>query len=301
MDTIIKPPSLKIGDRVLLISPSSKIDKKLIKQMMYRLRKWGLKPIRGKHATAKSGLYAGTVKERLADIQYGLDSPKIKALFCSRGGYGAIQLIKHLDFSKATKTPKWVVGYSDITAIHNVLFKNRIMALHAPMARLFAMAPTEDLSLEFTRKTLFGESIEYIIPSNKFNNRGEAKGVLIGGNLTVFQSIINTPFTTIPPKTILFFEDTNISALQVERLLFSILNSNFSGNIKGFIFGKFQCDFSILGDLTKINQSIHKLIQHIKVPTIFNFPIGHGKENYPLIHGAEVEMIVNKGVSILKF
>ncbi len=289
------PAYLKKGDRVLIISPSSKIDKKIISGMRERLKRWGLIPIVGKHATAKSGTFAGTIKQRLTDLQFGLDNKKIKAIFCSRGGFGAIQLLDYIDLRKFLKHPKWVIGYSDITALHSLVTNSGIASLHAPMARQFALSSEYDLSIEFTKKILFGDSTHYIIPSHKYNHKGVAKGILVGGNLTVIQSLLATEYIIKSENIILFIEDTNISANQVERLLFSILHHSSLSTIKAIIIGEFCFDYPVEGDFCKINERIQQLVKDLKIPIVYNFPVGHGQFNYPLICGIQAEITVKKG------
>ena len=168
MNEVIIPPYLKKGDKVLLISPSSKIDKKLVRAMRARLTSWGLKPIIGKHALAKSGSFAGTIKQRTTDLQYGLDHKSIRAIFCTRGGYGMIQVLEQISLKRFLENPKWIIGYSDISGIHSLLSKHNIASIHGPMARHFALAPKEDLAIEFLKNTLRGESMKYIIKGHKF-------------------------------------------------------------------------------------------------------------------------------------
>lgn len=301
MSEYILPPKLNINDKVLIISPSSRIDKKLVNGLKERLISWGLRPIQGKYSTAKAGEFAGTIKQRLSDLQYGIDKKDIKAIFCTRGGYGMLQLIDLLDLSPLIKRPKWIIGYSDITYLHTILIDKSICSLHAPMARQFSLAPKEDLSIELTRKILFGDSTEYIVKTGQYYNKGECKGRLVGGNLTALQSMLGSKYEFIKEEIILFLEDINISHNQVERLLYSFKQYNIFKRVKGLIFGRFHFDFLDEKEINKIDIRLNFLLKRLKIPVAYNFPIGHGPLNYPLINGAFAELKVERGITKLIF
>ena len=110
------PPFLQKGDKVVIVSPSSKIDQQFLKGAKKRIESWGLKVAMGKYAGSSSGRYAGTIRQRLKDLQDAMDDPEVKAILCSRGGYGAVHLIDKIDFTAFREHPKWLLGFSDITA-----------------------------------------------------------------------------------------------------------------------------------------------------------------------------------------
>ena len=118
------PPFLQKGDKVVIVSPSSKIDQQFLKGAKKRIESWGLKVAMGKYAGSSSGRYAGTIRQRLKDLQDAMDDPEVKAILCSRGGYGAVHLIDKIDFTAFHEHPKWLLGFSDITALHNLFQKN---------------------------------------------------------------------------------------------------------------------------------------------------------------------------------
>ena len=115
MESLIYPPRLREGDRVIILSPSSKIDKAFLRGAARRLKSWGLEPVLASHAGSSHGTYAGSVAQRLKDLQEAMDDPKARAIFCSRGGYGAVHLVDKLDFTRFRQQPKWLIGFSDIT------------------------------------------------------------------------------------------------------------------------------------------------------------------------------------------
>ncbi len=301
MNEVIIPPYLKKGDKVLLISPSSKIDKKLVRAMRARLTSWGLKPIIGKHALAKSGSFAGTIKQRTTDLQYGLDHKSIRAIFCTRGGYGMIQVLEQISLKRFLENPKWIIGYSDISGIHSLLSKHNIASIHGPMARHFALAPKEDLAIEFLKNTLRGESMKYIIKGHKYNHKGAIEAHIYGGNLTTIANLRGTTFARDLSDSILYIEDVNESPSQVERMLYGYKLDGTLDKIAGLIIGQFNFDHKTEKDTFKVYQRIHRLIKNLKIPVAFNFPIGHGDLNYPIINGSMANFQVSKNVVELNF
>lgn len=295
------PPSLKQKDKVLIISPSGKIDKMLLKGMKERLTEWGLKVIQGKYSAAKAGLFAGTTKQRLADLQYGLDHKEIKAIFCSRGGYGAIQLLDKISLEKFKIHPKWIIGYSDITSLHCLLQKRGFASIHAPMARHFTMEAKDDLSLELLNRILRGESMHYIVKGHKYNKKGRAQGILRGGNLAVLQSLRNTSYDFIPDNTILYLEDVNESPNTVQRMFYNLKMSGVLSRLSGLILGQFTQNYTNKDICEDVYQAIHTLLKEFSYPICYNFPIGHVTRNYPLINGAYAKFVVNKNTSELNF
>ena len=164
MDSLIIPPYLKEGDEVIILSPASKIDKSLLAGAQKRLESWGLKVKIGRYAASSSGQYAGTAKQRLKDFQDALNNQKIKAILCSRGGYGAVHLIDKLDFTTFNQSPKWLIGFSDITALHNTIQANGVASLHAPMARHLTVEADDDICTLQLKNILFGQLPEYHVP-----------------------------------------------------------------------------------------------------------------------------------------
>lgn len=146
---------------MVIISPSSKIDSQFLKGAKKRLELWGLKVAMGKHAGGSSGRFAGTIKQRLKDLQDAMDDPKVKAILCSRGGYGVVHLIDKIDFTRFSEHPKWLLGFSDITALHNLFQKNGYASLHSLMARHLTVEPEGDLCAGYLKDILFGNLPEY--------------------------------------------------------------------------------------------------------------------------------------------
>jgi muramoyltetrapeptide carboxypeptidase len=301
MNGLTLPPFLQKGDKVVILSPSGKIDKSLLAGMKKSLKAWGLEPVIGKYAGHSSGLYAGTIEQRTGDLQKAMDSKDIKAIFCSRGGYGAVHLIDKLDFTLFRSYPKWLIGYSDITVLHNLFQANGYASLHAPMARHLSLEAEEDPCSMYLKDMLFGRMPEYTCKPHKLNRLGIAKGVLRGGNLAVLYGLRGTPYDIPAENTILFIEDTNERPHAVERIIYNLKLSGVLGKLSGIIVGQFieyeedkSLGKELYGALADIMKAYH-------IPVCFNFPVGHVAYNLPLICGCEVELSVAGKAVKLKF
>lgn len=295
------PSFLKEKDKVAIISPASKIDKTLLKGAIARLSSWGLCPYLEKNASGAAGYYSGSIKERLSDFQHALDDKEVRAILCSRGGYGAVHLVDKLDFTKFKESPKWLIGFSDITALHNLVQYNGFASLHAPMAKQLAVEPEDDLCSNYLKDILWGKLPDYHIERHQLNRYGKAQGTLRGGNMSVFYGLRGTPYDIPIENTILFIEDVGERPHAIERMMYNLKLSGVLEKISGLIIGQFteyEEDYELGKDLYG---AIADLIQEYDYPICFNFPVGHVTDNRPLIEGAQIELNVDKKGVNLRF
>lgn len=295
------PPFLQKGDKVIIVSPSSKIDKHFLKGAKRRMESWGLKVAIGRHAGGSSGRYAGTVRQRLKDLQAAMDDPEAKAILCSRGGYGAVHLIDKIDFTAFREHPKWLMGFSDITALHNLFQHHGYASLHSLMARHLTVEPEEDLCANYLRELLFGHIPSYVCEAHKLNRRGSAQGVLRGGNMAVAYGLRGTPYDIPAEGTVLFLEDIGERPHAIERMMYNLKLGGVLEKLSGLIVGQFT-DYDEDRSLGKeLYAALADLVKEYDYPVCFNFPVGHVTYNLPLINGAKVELAVGKKQVELKF
>jgi len=290
-----RPPALKLHDRAVILSPSGRIEPENVHDAAALLRAWGLVPEISRYALGTCGRYSGTVEERLADLQQAMDDPAVRLILCSRGGYGMVHLLPHLDFTRIRSNPKWVVGYSDITALHTALQLQGIASLHGPMAKHLADEGEEDVAAEHLHDILFGKSLSYQIPVMEhqiLNRAGQAKGRLFGGNLSVFTSLLGTRFAKIPKGGILFLEDIGEEPYKVDRMIRQLLLAGVFDRIAGMIVGQFTGFEEDEQMNTPLLQSIRDAVKGYSFPLCFGFPVGHVTENYPLAMGLQAQLIV---------
>ena len=295
---LIKPNYLKKGDTVAIVAPSGVLknhDSYLIKAKEL-LKSWGLNVIIGENVFKDDGHFAGTDKERISDFQSALDNKSVKAIWCARGGYGTMRIIDNLNYEKYKENPKWIIGYSDITAIHNDIHNQDSESIHGMMCKsLKDINIYENESVKLLKKTLFGEKLSYQIEANKYNIEGESRGKLIGGNLTLLHSLLGSNSSIDTDGKILFIEDIGEYLYHIDRMLQSLKRAGYFDNCNGLIVGDFT---DLRKNTTPFGRNLKELILEIvdeyNFPVSFGFPAGHGINNYPMILGREIEFNVSK-------
>jgi muramoyltetrapeptide carboxypeptidase len=292
---MIRPPLLKPLDKAVIVSPAGKIDEDIIDKTAVILREWGLTVEVGENALYSVGHFSGSIEQRLSDLQKAMDDSKIKLIFCSRGGYGMVHLLDKLSFEGMIQNPKWVVGYSDITALHAALQSNGIISLHAPMAKHFADEGGSDKAVMYTKTVLTKGRINYEISAAEYsylNRQGKASGQLFGGNLSVFCGILGSKYAVIPRNGILIIEDIGEEPYRVDRMIYQLKLARVFDRIKGLIVGCFT-DYVEDKEMYKpLYESIMAAVSEYTFPVCFGFPVGHVKDNYPVLMGADAVLTV---------
>jgi len=290
------PPYLKSGNRVAIVAPAGYITPEQITHAIEVLTSWGLEVVLGKNLFSKHFTFSGTDEQRATDFQQAIDNIHINAVFCARGGYGVMRIIDKINWVEFVKNPKWVVGYSDITALHscinNVL---QIASIHGPMPVNFEKLKDEQNSLLYLRKALFGEIIKYKFPNTNNKLSQIVSGILKGGNLSLLYALRGTLFDFISNGSILFIEDAGEYMYHIDRMIQNFRLGNKFSRLKGLIVGSFteikenDQQFGLL-----LKDIINKSVKDEKMPVVFDFPAGHIVPNYPLIFGKNATIIIDK-------
>ena len=295
------PQFLKVTDQIRIISPSGAINPAYIDSATKVLIGWGLNVTEGIYARTKYGRFAGTQEQRIADLQQALDDTSVKAILCSRGGYGLAQIIDKIDFSGFMKSPKWLIGFSDITILHNAITNLGIASIHGIMAKHLSELPHDSDQVEHLKDILVGKVPAYHFLSGSNNRTGQAHGKLIGGNLSVLMGLRGSKFDMKSEKTILFIEDIGEEPYQIDRMIQNLRLSGILRNLSGLVIGQFSdCNEDPLMMQT-IQEIILNAISEYDYPVCFNFPTGHIEYNLPLILGGKVNLKVSKEVVNLIF
>ena len=302
---LIKPEYLKKGDTVAIVAPSGVLKNYngYILKAKELLKSWELEVIIGENVFNDNGHFAGTDNQRSADFQLALDDKSIKAIWCARGGYGAMRVIDNLNFEKYKENPKWIIGYSDITAIHNDLHNNKSESIHGIMCKSLEKIDVDNNeSISLLKKTLFGEKLSYTIEGNNYNIEGNSNGQLIGGNLTLLHCLLGSESSIDTDGKILFIEDLGEYLYHIDRMLISLKRAGYFDNCKGLIVGDFT---DMRKNTTPFGRNLKELILDIvreyDFPVSFGFPAGHGEKNYPMILGREINLKVSKQQSTINF
>lgn len=303
--TLVRPDYLKAGDSIAIVAPAGILNgkKEAIDQAKILAESWGLKVMIGDFVFEDNNHFAGTDKERAQDFQEALDNPNIKAIWCARGGYGSVRILDKLDFTKFKETPKWVIGYSDITALHSDIHNLGIETIHGIMGASMIFDPNDTVeSKETLRKALFGEELSYDIPPSKYNVVGEVEGDLIGGNLTILLTMLGSDSQLKTDGKILFIEEIGEYKYHIDRMLQSLKRAGYFTNLKGLIVGdmtNIKKNTTVWG--TSIEQLILDATSEFDFPILFGFPAGHEPDNRAMIMGRKVKMEVTDNLSKVTF
>ena len=305
MNRHIKPENLKIGDTISIIAPSGVLKdyEQYMEKSISLMESWGLNVVLGSTIYETYGHFSSTDINREKDFQKAIDDNKIKAIWCARGGYGAMRIIDNINYDNLSKNPKWVIGYSDITAIHNDIHNLGVESLHGVMCKSLEDISEDDDSISKLKDILFEEGeLKYIIERNEYNIIGEASGKLVGGNLTLLQSLLQSKSSIDTTNKIIFIEDVGEYLYHIDRMLHSLKRADYFSKCSGLIVGDFT---DIKKNETKFGKNLHEIINEIveeyNIPVMYGFPAGHGEKNLPLIFGRNVQIIVSENKSEIRF
>lgn len=294
---MITPPFLSKNKTIGIISTARKINKQELEPAILFFKKHNFNILLGENIYKSKNQFAGNDNERLTDLQKMFDDAKINVIICARGGYGSIRIIDKINLKKFKKNPKWLIGFSDITVLHNYLNFNKTKSIHGPMPVGFNK--TSKQSLNQLMSILNGEKIKYKLKSNKHNIRGKGTGRLIGGNLSIIYSMLSDKYNLNTKNKILFIEDVDEYLYHIDRMMISLKRAGKLQSIKGLIVGKMK---SIHDNKINFGKNYIEIIkEHVakySYPVCFNFPSGHIKNNNPLILGNKVMLNINQQTTL---
>ena len=291
---------------IRIISPSGVIDPAYIDDACARLRAWGFTMSEGAHARDAWGRFAGTDEDRLADLVEALQDPTVDIILCARGGYGLQRII-----DRVPAITKPIIGFSDITALHQLSALNGQPSLHGIMCKHIATLPEESAPLQALRKALNGETLSYSWPAHPLNRLGEASAPIIGGNLSVLYGLQATPYGLVSvisnfkfqisndQKPLLLIEDICERHYHIDRMMRNLKMSGVLANISGLIVGQFtDCEDDELMHQT-VYETIREAVEEYDYPVLFDAPVGHVEKNMPLWLGTTAYLSVSpEGVTL---
>lgn len=298
MEQIIFPSPLTKGDKIAIISPASHILPDYVDGACNAIAQMGFQPVVSTHCKGQCGGYSGTIEQRLADFLEALHNPEVKAILCSRGGYGVVHLLEYLSADDIAENAKWLIGFSDISALHAAMVASGVVSIHASMAKHLTQFGVDNEATVALFNILQGKLPTYQTPSHAFNKPGTATGTLTGGNMAVLCGLLDTDFDLLSRGDILFIEDVGEEVYKIERMLYNLRLSGVLPMIKGLIVGRFTDYRNPDGNGDSMEQMAKRMVEPYDIPVAFDFPVGHVDENMPLIEGAQVTLTVADTVTL---
>lgn len=292
MKEIVYPRPLQQGDKIAIVSPASIINPDYVAGAAETLRRQGWEPVVYPHALGECGSYSAEASERLKDILDAISDTEIRAIICSRGGYGTVHLLSQLAVMDLRRDPKWLIGFSDISALHALFASQGVASIHASMCKHLTQHP-DDYASQMLFKILRGEGVTYDVPAHRHNRRGVARGRLVGGNMAVLGGLIGTPYNLFSDDTILFIEDIAEPIYKIERILYQLRLSGVLARLRGLIVGQFT-EYNPDRNYRDIYDMIADMVAPYDYPVAFDFPVGHVDDNLPMIESASAILRVGE-------
>jgi muramoyltetrapeptide carboxypeptidase len=304
----IMPPYLKKGATIGITCPAGYITEEEIHPAVLQMMEWGFYIKIGETVGRKDFTFGGTDEERARDFQQMLDDPKIDAIMCARGGYGSVRIIDRLDFSRLTRRPKWIIGFSDITVMHSHLNRNYgVATIHSKMCNSFPSnwslaEPIQVDTILSIKQALTGDKMKYTTIANVQNRLGTAEGPLVGGNLKTIETLSGTRSDLRTNGKILFVEDTGEYLYSIDRMFWNLKRTGKLDKLAALVVGGFRIKSDDVGEEfgRTLQEIVLDRVQEFDYPVCFDFPVGHQKNNYALKCGVVHRLMVEQDGVTLK-
>lgn len=286
---MLTPKSLSSGSRIALVAPARKISYDEISFAVDYIESRGFVPVFDERLFLSHNQFAGNDDERASVLQYYLDDPDIDAIICVRGGYGTVRIIDRLNFDNFMQNPKWIVGYSDVTVLHAKLQSLGVESIHATMPINFSTNTQQSLDSLFDALT--GKELVYDYKHSPYDIKGEAAGIIVGGNISVLYSLLGSDIFPDTKDKILFLEDLDEYLYHVDRMMTAFVRAGVLDNIKGLVVGGLtkMHDNAVPFGMTAEEVMLEKVADR-NIPVFFGFPAGHIDDNRALVFGRMFKM-----------
>lgn len=302
---IKRPPYLQPGNTIGITCPAGFALLETIQPSINLIQSWGYKIQLGNTIGKTDHTFGGNDAERAADFQQMMDDPNINAILCATGGYGAVRMVDLLDFKKFKQSPKWVIGFSDITVLHSHLHQVvHVASLHSKMCGSFPKDWTtadevQQASILSIKDAIEGKKISYPSTPVEHNRMGTAKGLLVGGNLKILENLNGSASMINTDGKILFVEDVGEPLYNIDRMFCNLLRSGKLAKLSGLIVGGFS-NIKVDNPAVPFGRDIYTIVKEkvadFNYPVCFDFPVGHIKNNFALKCGVSHELVVENNL-----
>lgn len=291
---IVKPCRLKRDDTIGIVAPAWAFDPVEFRQGVEKLRELGFKVKYERSIFSKYWSMAGYDRDRAEQINQMFADKEVKAIFCAKAGYGSVRTIPYLDSRLIRKNPKIFIGYSDITGLLSYLYLTaRMPVFHGPVVSGEIHDRMNHITLDYLLRAITQTSPigEFSFPGLKRLRPGKAKGVLVGGNMSLFINAIGTPYEVDAGGKILFLEDIGEDLEVVDSYLMQLKLAGKLKKVKGIVFGRMTDCYDSSGTRYKIQDTLNDILRDLDVPIIYGFPSGHGSSD-------EIDITLPLGISV---
>lgn len=284
------PPFLKVGDTIGIAATARKVSLNEIEAALQYIQQAGFKTVLAANVFKEDNQFSGTDRLRADGLNELLHNPEVKAIWCARGGYGSVRLIDKIDWAAFAGNPKWLCGFSDVTALHaHLQQKIGVASLHAEMMLGFEKNTTE--AHKSMLNALTGKANQFTFDAHPLNKNGSAKGELVGGNLSVLYSLLGSESQPDTNGKILFLEDLDEYLYHVDRMMMALKRAGMLQNISALLVGGLS---DMKDNAVPFGKTAEEIIcdavAEFNVPVCFNFPAGHILDNRALVFGAKAEV-----------
>jgi muramoyltetrapeptide carboxypeptidase len=278
----------------MIVAPARKIGRPEVDAACSLLARWGFNPVISANLFSNAHSYlSGSDEERLQDLQSAINDPSIKAIVAARGGYGSTRIVDQLDLTALKKFPKWLVGFSDITALHLKFFSESVMSIHGNMPILFSPLDSE-LSNESLVRLLLTGAFHLSAPPDARNRLGSVSGKLVGGNLSLVAESFCTATELDTTDCILVLEEVDEYRYRLDRMLTTLRRSGKLKKLKGLVLGHMtSIKESELPFGEEIADMVYRNTKEYDFPVAFQLPTGHENPNLAWVHGGDTVLDVN--------
>lgn len=309
VESYLQPEYLQPGDSIgimVLSSPINTVRRSKVDSMLKVVEGIGVKVRVGEHLFKNEfAAFSVSDRERADEFMRMVRNPNLKAIMFYRGGYGAIRTLEYLDMEEIKRNPKWIVGFSDVTSLHNILSNHGIQSIHGGMPSSFWLTKRDrpDSTLITVQNALFGKTTGYEVAPHPYNKFGEAEGILAGGNMTLITASIGTPYDLkVDENTILFIEEVGEGLNDIDRYMQQLKKSGKLDKIKALLVGSFT---KIRDDQDPWNIGAYELIKmytdELDIPVVYKYPAGHSRPNYAQYLGRKVKIKVSQDGASVEF
>jgi muramoyltetrapeptide carboxypeptidase len=284
--TFVIPPRLRHGDRIAVVAPASPFPDPPFFTGLAWLRQMYAISVRAAVRT-RSGYLAGDDARRTRELAEAMIDPDVRAIFCARGGYGAMRITSALPWDAFVRAPKWIVGFSDVTALHVEAAARGVASLHAPNVTGLGLGTPPQVRYDVVCALEEPTRAHALHASVLLHPGPRASGVAFGGNLALVHAMAAAGRLRVPEGAVLFLEDVTERPYRVDRMLTSLLEGGHLANARAIVFGEFaQCDPG--PDGVTIEEVLQERTKSLGVPIVAGAPFGHGDVNRPILLGAPV-------------